>query len=88
MAEGTTKKPGRRFEVTVRISGDTWPDVVQASQGILRHVEVHGPGCSMASGGYSDGYSVEVVEDPAMTHERYVTELDAYLAAIREPDRG
>lgn len=77
---GETTKPHRRFEVEIRISGDSWPDVVSEARRLLEHVPEHGPNCDLVSGGYSTGSWVRVTEDQAQTHDRFVEQLDAYLA--------
>jgi len=92
--------PRRAFELTIKIGGDTWRDVLRDLLDTARHVEQHGPQCNSVSGGYSTNHIVDVRVDPDMTHDRYVDQLEAYLAEqlaaecaptldhAQSPDRG
>lgn len=73
--------PKRRFEIEVHVSGDTWDDVKRGVEFLLPHIIDHGPNCNSVGGGCSSGYWVNVVEDPEMTPQLYVSALEAYLAA-------
>lgn len=74
-------KPSRRFEVTIRVSGDTWDGTLAEIDRLAEHVRDHGSKCDQVSGGYSTGSWVQITERPEMTHDRFVADLDAYLAA-------
>ena len=77
------EKPHRRFEVTITVSADSWEDASRVIEDLLPHIVDHGPRCNSVSGGYSAGASVDIREDPEMTHERWWEAMEAYLAAAR-----
>lgn len=74
-----TKRPERRWTVTLNVGADEWDDAAHELMRLAEHVREHGPGCSQVSGSPSVGSSVDIVSRPDMTHERYFAELDAYL---------
>jgi hypothetical protein len=85
--ETTIAAPKRRFELAITITGDTWEDVLFDLRDIAPHIETHGPGCTSVSGAPSHGHIVQVTERPEQTHEKYIEDLDRYLATIRKEPR-
>lgn len=79
----SVEKPKRRFELSILISGDTWEDVKQELDRIYPHVLEHGPKCNSVSGSPSSGHVVDITERPKMTQERYIQDLEAYLAIVK-----
>lgn len=72
--------PKRRWTLSIEVTGDTWEDVAQGVRELLPHIEDHGERCSSVSGGYSSGHWVNVCERPEMTHEKYQSELEEFIA--------
>jgi len=69
--------PKRRFEITISAGGDTREDALRL---LCQFAEDINSGSNGAvSGGVSVGGYYEVTEDPVMTHERYVRELNEHL---------
>lgn len=75
--------PHRRFEVQISIGADSWLDAVLKLESLVDHIREHGHGCSSCSGGGLANHAVTIVEDPAMTRERFDVECSAYAAARR-----
>lgn len=80
------KPPKSRFDLTVHISAETWDEVVRDIKEIADHIKRHGVKCDMAHGGPTHGYSVQIEEDPEMTHDKYHELLQKYLNAIHEKE--
>lgn len=80
--------PRRAFELTLRISADTWDDALAEARRVLEHIEEHGPGCNSISGGTSTGHIVAIEHRPEMTAGRYREELRAWSERQREASRG
>lgn len=78
------KPPRRAFDLTLHLGGDTWQDVVELLRTLADHVVEHGPECDMVTGGCASGGHVQVIRDPAMTHDAYVAAVERYLAAGRK----
>lgn len=78
-----TTRPHRAFELEIRIGGDTWEDVIHHVRDLLPHIEDHGTACNSVSGSPSAYHSVNIVHRPEMTHERFIEELDAHVAAMK-----
>ena len=72
-------KPKRRFDITIKIGGDTISDAVCVLDDFIRKIESGGKGC--AHGGPSGGGYFDVIEDATMTHDRYISELKSHLDA-------
>lgn len=83
-----TTAPCRRFEMTMRISGDDWPEVLRMLEDYAQHVADHGPACDRVTGGYGAGAYVAIVERPDVTHDSYFEALELYLARERERKAG
>lgn len=77
------QKPHRRFELEIHVGADDWETVLRELQRLTAHLEEHGPACDSVSGGYDQGSWVKIVERPDQTHDKYVAELEAYLASER-----
>lgn len=78
------KPPRRAFDLTLHLGGDTWQDVVDLLRTLADHVVEHGPECDMVTGGCASGGYVQVIRDPAMTHDAYVEAVERYLAECRQ----
>jgi hypothetical protein len=76
--------PSRRFELTIRISGDDWASVLRMLGDYAQHVAEHGPKCDRVTGGYDSGAYVRVEERPDVTHDSYFEALDLYLSRERK----
>lgn len=76
-------RPQRAYTLSIEIGADTWNDVVRDLRELAGHVEDHGPTCSSVSGSPSCGHVVTVTHRPDMTHDRYMAELEVYLADRR-----
>jgi hypothetical protein len=79
------KAPKRRFVLTIEIGADTWTDALRDLKDIVRGLEGHDDDPRLfgsCMGSPSVGHVVEVHEDPTMTHERYVSELETYLSKV------
>lgn len=77
------QKPVRPYELRISIGADSWDEAMRALQDIADHVAEHGVKCDLCSGGPSSGYTVTIAHDPEQTHDRYVEQLTAYLAALK-----
>jgi hypothetical protein len=73
-------RPQRAYTLSIEIGADTWDDVVRDLRELAGHVPDHGPTCASVSGSPSGGHIVTVKHRPDMTHDRYMAELEAYLA--------
>ncbi len=71
------KKPQRRYVLTMTVEGDTLSDVLMS----LRTVgsEVTKGRIDMMVGGPDSGVYYRLREDPTMSHERYLEELQAWV---------
>lgn len=68
-------KPHRAFEIELKVTGDTWKDVVYELNRIIDEVKEHGQDCKLVSGGYSSGGYVLINHDPNMTHDKYFEDI-------------
>lgn len=75
--------PHRAYELEIKIGGDTWQDVLRHLHELQQHIPDHGEECNSVSGGSTSNHIVIVGRYPEMTHDRYVQELDEYLAMLR-----
>jgi hypothetical protein len=75
--------PKRSFELTVRISGDTWEDIIDEFRFLELHLSMHGASCQSVSGGLNRGHIVEIYHDPTMTHEKYIAEVEKFRTAVK-----
>ena len=78
--------PQRAYHLTIDVSADTFTDLID----LLHHLEytLHAGSTNVTSGGYSSGGMWTLTHDPAMTHDRYAAECQAWLAdlaARKEP---
>lgn len=78
-----SEKPERRHVVGIKISADSWDDVLAALKSIDYEFYSKGPGRNIISGGCSFSYIAVDNENPAQTHEQYFQEVDAWLAEHR-----
>lgn len=74
------QKPHRAFELTIKIGGDTWEDVVRELAFVADHVPAHGETCDSTMGGCTSNHLVSIERRPDMGNKRYFEELHAYLA--------
>lgn len=73
--------PHRRFEVTVRVSADSWEDAKRELDDVLAHVQRRGLE-SHAAGETNAAHFISVVEDESVTPEAYVSSVDEYLRGL------
>lgn len=77
------ERPERKHVVGIKISADSWEDVLAALRGIEFDLAKDGPGRSINSGGVSFSYTVFDKETLGMTHEYYFQVLDEWLEEQR-----
>lgn len=80
MSNAEPARPRRAFVLEIEIGGDTWDDVMRNFHELAEHIPEHGPECSSVSGSPSCGHHVIVTHSPEMTHERYIQDLEAWIA--------
>lgn len=78
------EKPKRAFELTIKIGGNTWEDVLRELSFLSVHLPEHGQDCDSVMGGCDSYHTVHVQETPGMTREKYFKELEAYRS--QKPD--
>lgn len=83
----SSERPMRCFEVTITVGGDTWEDVRWQLQGILPHIEDHGPDCKSVSGSPTSNHVVHVVHNPEMTNEKYFAAIEAWRS-LRDKEKA
>lgn len=71
--------PRRKYTLELNIHGDTWKDVMNELDWITEHIHQHGEQCDSGGGGPDSGHTVMVIKDPQMTHEKYHTEVKAWM---------
>lgn len=76
--------PRRAFELDIKMTGDTWKDVIRELRDLVIHIEQHGTACTSVSGGYSTSHTVQVRVDESITHESFAAELEEYLPKLKE----
>lgn len=71
--------PERRMQLTLDMYADDRDSLATALRRLADKVEIDqiGPG-EGASGGWSDGYSYRITEDPDMTGDRFRAELEEW----------
>lgn len=72
--------PKRRFTLKIEWGSDDREGLVHALRHIAFEIESGAPPDRVISGRPRDGGHYELVEDPDMTHERYMAALDRWLA--------
>jgi hypothetical protein len=72
-------KPNRRFEVEIKAGGDTLKDLEAMLDHFMEQISKGGTKC--VTGGASAGGYFELRENPGMTHEIYIQQLDEHLEA-------
>lgn len=82
--DGTVYRPRRRFSGSILIGADTREELARALRSLAGDIE-RGCGLQAACGGYASGWTLQLVEDPDMDHDRYVAALDRYLEREPEP---
>lgn len=74
------EKPKRKYEVWIRIAGDSEQDIKDSLDQIMfafhEKAGVRGP---IVSGSPSASFSVELEINPEQTHENYFAQLQTYL---------
>lgn len=88
MTDNKPQRPHRAYELDIHIGGDTWSDVLADLRYLANHIEDHGEKCGSVMGGPSSNHIVTIIVRPEMTHERYISELDAYLTPQNAPTTG
>ncbi len=81
MSEVSPPRPQRCYTLSIEIGGDTWDDVIGQLRHLAEHIEDHGPECKSVGGSPSSGHVLTITHRPEQTHEKYIAELDAYIAA-------
>lgn len=70
--------PHRRHRLVLDLHADSIEDICRALSSLAFDIEQDGL-TVRTSGGYSDGYHVELTDyGPTFTHERYIAELDEW----------
>ena len=76
-------KPRRRIVMRAKIEADSWEDLYGHLRSIVTEMacdrEYRLPSSSI-SGGYSSGRIILCSEDQDMTHDKWASDLDEYLA--------
>lgn len=80
-----TLPPRRRVVCTIELGADSWQEAAAALDNIAfrlheareRKEEI----VSVTSGGPSSGWTLDADEKPEITHESYIKEIEAWLAA-------
>ena len=75
-----TERPRRRFHVDIHVGADDAKELAFALRQIAEDI-VDGRKNSTC-GGPSSGWWYTVIENPEMTHERYMAEVHRYIEAI------
>lgn len=75
--------PRRRYTVDIQIGADDLDEVLS----VLRHLEgaVRSGSQHIVSGGPTSGFTLQVVHDPAMTHDEYFRQVAEYLRLTKTP---
>lgn len=76
--------PKRAYVLTLSIGADSRDDLIGALQQLEYEIAAKKL-TDGVTGGYSWGGSYKLEADETMTHDRYVSELNAYLEAKKEP---
>lgn len=71
--------PVHTYEVTIRVGGCDWADVLRRIAELAEHIETHGPECNLASGGAGTAASIDVRHHADVTEETYRAALEAWL---------
>lgn len=74
-----TNKPQRAYHITIDIGADTMDELMIELRRFVGHIQEHGLLSSMVSGGTSCGGWIRFDVDEAMTHDRYVEDLEVWL---------
>ena len=85
----------RRYELTLTMGADDLPSLRGMLMTLLydmdrineTDIERNNP-YQAISGGYSGNHSLKIEFRPDVTHDSYIAELEAYLAARKEGDDG
>ena len=76
-----TEPPKRRYTLEIKLGADTWDDLMLDLKGMAyylhRYEDLEKAHCVM--GGASSGFTVNLVQDKEMTHDRYFELVDTYL---------
>lgn len=70
-------KPRRRIEIKIDLGADDWRSAANELRSIVMGWDRGEGRRGLVSGGPDSGYTVEVDEDPAWTHDRYFEAIDA-----------
>lgn len=74
-----TDMPERKHVVGIKISADSWDEVIGAMREITLQIHRDGPGLCTLSGGSSFSYMLIDHQNGDMTHEKYFDALDHWL---------
>lgn len=76
--DGLEAAPCRAVRLTLQLDADTMMDLATALEQIAMRVE-RGEMTTGCSGGYTSGYSYELLQDPEQTHDGYFAKLRNHL---------
>lgn len=68
--------PKRAFEFEMRVVADTKADMAELINHLIEQMDAGSQSC--VTGGPTSGGFFKVTENPEMTHERYIEELDKF----------
>ncbi len=74
--EEHNKKPRRRVVLTLVLGADDRDAMIRSLQSIALEMQRGHLRGDATSGGYSDGYTLRVTEDPDITHDSYIAAID------------
>ena len=77
------KPPRHAYELTLRIGGETWEDVLRMLENKAHHIRQHGPECDSTWGGAGTSGYVHI-QTRDVTPEKYREELEAWMQRRRE----
>lgn len=76
--------PQRRIVCKIELGADSWQEAAAALDSIAFRLhearERNEQEVSVTSGGPSSGWTLKADENPEITHESYITEIEAWLA--------
>lgn len=72
-------KPRRRFEVTIKVGGDSWDDVMHTVRTACEELRVSGPKIGVFGASATADLSILVSDLPDQTHDKYFQQVHAWL---------
>ena len=76
----TEVRPKRAYQFTIEVGADTPKEMVWALEQIVQDINEN-INASTVSGGPSSGWFITPNHTPDKTHEQYIEELEAWIAA-------